>query len=80
MKYYLYEQDAGDPADPEAHDSGEGLAEHDARGNCGQRSRVTVHSVSIFLFNANAVAVADDWLRADCWRWATAGNPPMPER
>lgn len=74
MKYYLDEQDAGDdPADPEALDSGEGLAEHDARGNCGQRSRVTVHSVFIFLFNANAVAVADDWLRVDCGRWATAG-------
>ncbi|WP_326828046.1 hypothetical protein OIE70_02615 [Streptomyces sp. NBC_01744] len=37
MKYYFDEQDAGDdPADPAAHDSGEGLAAHDARGNCDQ--------------------------------------------
>lgn len=37
VKYYFDEQDAGDdPADPAAHDSGEGLAAHDARGNCDQ--------------------------------------------
>lgn len=37
VKHYFDELDADDDqADPEAHDLGEGLAEHDARGNCGQ--------------------------------------------